>query len=90
MIKQSSTTSSAIIYVLQAVFSHHGIPDVVRSDNGPQYASQEFAQFARAYGFAMSVAAQSFPKQWSGGTECSNSEAVIEAKLRPIQVSPEL
>ena len=29
----------------------HGIPDVVVTDNRPQYASKEFAQFAESYGF---------------------------------------
>ena len=33
--KLASTTSSSIITALKAVFSRHGIPEVVRSDNGP-------------------------------------------------------
>ena len=42
----SSTTSSAAITVLKSVFVRHVIPEVVRSDNGPQYSSKEFSQFA--------------------------------------------
>ena len=30
--------------------SHHGIPEVVRSDNGPQFSALEFNQFAQEYG----------------------------------------
>ena len=30
---------------IKAVFSQHGIPEILRSDNGPQYASQEFKEF---------------------------------------------
>ena len=51
VIKLTSTTSANVIKGLQAAFSRHGIPEVVRSDNGPQYASQEFTQFADSYGF---------------------------------------
>ena len=51
VIKLTSTTSSAVIRALRSVFSRHGIPDIVRSDNGPRYPSEEFAQFAHAYGF---------------------------------------
>jgi transposase InsO family protein len=49
LVKLTSTTSSSIMNALKSVFSRHGIPQVLVSDNGPQYASQEFASFARKY-----------------------------------------
>ena len=42
VIQLTSTTSAAVIRTL----SRHGIPETVRSDNGPHYSSKEFAQFA--------------------------------------------
>lgn len=42
----TSTTSGVVISALKSTFARHGIPEVLRSDNGPQYASQEFAEFA--------------------------------------------
>ena len=36
---------------LKSIFCRHGTPDVVVTDNGPQYASKEFAQFVESYGF---------------------------------------
>ena len=42
-----SVTASAVIRVLCELFATHGIPDTVISDNGPQYANQEFKEFAR-------------------------------------------
>lgn len=42
-----STTSGSIITALKSIFARFGIPEIVISDNGPQYASQEFRRFAR-------------------------------------------
>ncbi len=44
-----STTSKVIIQHLKSLFTHHGIPEILRSDNGPQISSQEFAKFASSY-----------------------------------------
>lgn len=41
-----STTATAIVKKLKAHFVRYGIPDVVISDNGPQFACAEFANFA--------------------------------------------
>ena len=51
VIKLRSTTSNTLIDAVKAVFSRHGIPESVRSDNGPQFSSCEFAKFAASYGF---------------------------------------
>ncbi|MEW8560660.1 MAG: RNase H-like domain-containing protein, partial [Candidatus Thiodiazotropha sp.] len=47
----SSTKSSAIVSKLKRVFSTHGIPEKVVSDNGPQFSSQEFREFADHWDF---------------------------------------
>ena len=60
--KLSSTTSSAVITVLKSVFARHGIPEVVRSDNGPQYSSKEFSQFASSYGFQHITSSPRYPQ----------------------------
>ena len=44
-------TSSETIRKMKAVFSRHGICDICMSDNGPQYSSREFADFAKTWGF---------------------------------------
>ena len=51
VIKLTSTTSSAVITALKSIFSRHDIPEIVRSDNGPQYSSDLFAKFATSYDF---------------------------------------
>lgn len=45
------TKSNTVIRKLKAHFARQGIPDVLISDNGPQYTSQEFRQFGRKWEF---------------------------------------
>ena len=35
----------------KSIFAQRGIPEVLISDNGPQYSSHEYADFARSYQF---------------------------------------
>lgn len=39
------TTSNRIITQLEAIFARHGLPRTIRSDNGPQFVSEEFKNF---------------------------------------------
>ena len=45
------TKASTCVCELNSQFPRNGIPDVVISDNGPQFTSSEFAQFGREWGF---------------------------------------
>ena len=42
----NSTSSQTVIRHLDAIFSRHGIPSVLKIDNGPPFQSTDFAQFA--------------------------------------------
>ncbi|RXN16207.1 putative protein K02A2.6-like protein [Labeo rohita] len=44
----TSATAEKTIEVLRNLFSHYGLPEVLVSDNGPQFVSQEFANFLKA------------------------------------------
>uniref|UniRef100_A0A3B3XIK9 Integrase catalytic domain-containing protein n=1 Tax=Poecilia mexicana TaxID=48701 RepID=A0A3B3XIK9_9TELE len=46
-----NTSAAGVITHMKSVFSRHGIPLVVISDNGPQYNCREFRQFSQDYGF---------------------------------------
>ena len=52
VVKMSSTTSEATIRALREMFSRHGLPEVLVSDNGPQFVSGEFEEFCKANGIA--------------------------------------
>ncbi|WP_419642208.1 integrase catalytic domain-containing protein [Thiolapillus sp.] len=36
---------------MKAIFARQGIPEVVISDNGPQFNSRDFVKFSETYGF---------------------------------------
>lgn len=46
-----NTNSSAVVKFLKAQFSRHGIPDVLLTDNGPQFINGEFSEFATHWEF---------------------------------------
>ena len=50
VVPMSSTTASQTIEALQIIFSKYGLPEQLVSHNGPQFSSDEFAQFMRANG----------------------------------------
>ena len=49
--KLSSTTATAVIQKLKPHFARYGSPEVLVSDNGPQFASAEFARFSKTWDF---------------------------------------
>ena len=43
--------SSTVIGKTKAILARHGIPEEVKSDNGPQFTADEFAKFATDWDF---------------------------------------
>ena len=50
-----------MIKALKSIFSHHGVPSVVMSDNGPQFVSNETKKFADTYGFTLLMSSPHYP-----------------------------
>ena len=62
VVKLTSTTSPTIIQCLKLIFSRFGIPETFISDNGPQFGSQLFTDFAKDYAFQHVTSSPYFPQ----------------------------
>jgi transposase InsO family protein len=62
VIKMTSTTSTSVITAMKSIFSRHGIPRILISDNGPQYSSMEMQLFAEKYGFKHITSSPYYPQ----------------------------
>ena len=62
VLKLRDTTAKGVIDTLKAIFSRHGIPETLVSDNGPQYSSELFALFAVEYNFMHVTSSPHFPR----------------------------
>ncbi|XP_021340038.1 uncharacterized protein K02A2.6-like [Mizuhopecten yessoensis] len=60
--KLENTRSATVINQLKSFFARHGIPEEVRSDNGPQYSSKEFRKFAEDWGFDHKTSSPHYPQ----------------------------
>ena len=70
MDKLDLTDSRTVTEKLKMPFNRHGIPEVIISDNGPQYASTEFATFASDWHFQRITSSPRSP-QSNGKVESS-------------------
>jgi len=61
-VRLTTTTSQNIIKFFSSIFSCHGIPDELISDNGLQYCSQKFKDFVKRYGFCHTTSSPYYPQ----------------------------
>ena len=61
------------VSLLKEMFSEHGIPEVLRSDNGPQYASAQFTDFCIAWGISHKTSSLHYPQSNGFAEACVKS-----------------
>lgn len=54
--------ASTVIHKLKATFARHGIPDIVTSNNVPQYKCKEFEAFGSAWEFTHLTISPHYPQ----------------------------
>ena len=47
----SSVSASTVLPRLENIFARQGIPDIIKTDNGPPFNGKEFSDFAASFGF---------------------------------------
>ena len=57
----SARVTSAAIGKMKDLFPEHGVPDILRSDNGPQYLSVAFTEFTEEWRFQHTTSSPNYP-----------------------------
>lgn len=60
--KLNGLRTTSVIAACQEIFGCHGIPELLISDNGPQYVNAAFAQFSEHYGFQHATSSPRYPQ----------------------------
>ena len=60
--KLTGLSANSVINHTKSIFARYGIPETVVSDNGPQFSSEAYAQFALEYGFKHSTSSPKHPQ----------------------------
>ena len=58
----TETTSSAIIAHTKSIFARHSLPDTVITNNGPQFTSPEYRDFAKQWEFKHTTSSPLHPR----------------------------
>ena len=72
-------TAKAVIEHTSSIFARHGIPEVVISDNDPQYASEAYTSFSREYRFKHLTSSPYHPQ---GNGEAERAVKTIKSLLK--------
>ena len=72
-IPPSQSNANKVVLLLKEIFSEHGIPKVLHSDNGPQYASAQFANFCISWGITHKISSLHYPQSNGFAEACIKS-----------------
>ena len=86
VIKMNSITSTATIRALREIFSRHGLPKSIVSDNGTQFTSAEFQTFCEMNGIAHITTAVYKP---STNGQCERVVQIVKSALKQARLSGE-
>ena len=85
---QSNTVK--VISLLKEMFSEHGILEVLHSDNGPQYASAQFANFCTSLGITHDTLSPHSPQSNGFGEACVKSMKHALQRAKYSSANPQL
>ncbi|KAF2883748.1 hypothetical protein ILUMI_22412, partial [Ignelater luminosus] len=85
---EDSTSSNQVIVHLKSIFARHGIPDVVMSDNGPQFTSRLFKKFSQEWEFRHITSSLLYPQ--SNGLVERNVQIVKKCLIKAKQANRDM
>ena len=62
VVRLQSLTADTVIKAAKSVFSSHGIPEELRTDNSPQFDADSFKEFASTYQFKHTTSSPYYPQ----------------------------
>ena len=77
--KLNNESAAEVICHTKSIFARHGIPQCVISDNGPQFVSCQFKEFAKEYDFVHNTSSPYHPQ---GNGEAERAVKTIKALLK--------
>ena len=80
----ASTTSSATITALRDIFSRHGLPEILVSDNGSQFSSTEFERFCANNGIMQRTSA---PYKPSTNGQAERVVKILKSAIKQAQAT---
>ncbi|CAB4042236.1 Transposon Ty3-I Gag-Pol poly, partial [Paramuricea clavata] len=80
------TDAQHVIKSLEAIFRTHGLPETIRSDNGPPFASRDFEAFLKSLGIIHKKGVPYWP-QSNGGVERCNETLLKIVRIARIEVT---
>ena len=83
VIQMRSTTAEATVRVLREIFSRHGLCEILVTDNGPQFTSNEFADFCATNGILHRTSSTYKP---STNGQAERVVQVLKSALRQAEV----
>lgn len=78
----TTTTADKVIDSMETIFSRHGLPVTCRSDNGPQFKSEQFRLFCEANGITH---VKTTPKYAQANGEVERQNASLMKRIRIAQ-----
>ena len=78
-----STKASTVIPKLDKIFATHGLPTVIKSDNGPPYNSQEYRRYLEALGIRPEFSTPYWPQ---GNAETERFMQPLGKALKTAQI----
>lgn len=79
-IVMKTITARRTIQALHETFSRFGVPESIRSDNGPQFISEEFKSYCKEYGITLLKTTPYWP-QANGEVERANKTILKHLKI---------
>ena len=80
-----STTASAIIRAPRFLFATHSLPEVIVSDNGPQFVAQEIKDFQKSNGIRHCLSSPYYP---ASNGEVERAERTFKESMKKMKDEP--